>query len=291
MRLILSRKGFDRSSGGCPSPIFPDRSMIALPIPDRTSPVRYRDIVWRGSNLGEVVEALTRGKVRGSFGAHLDPDLREELRPRPPGWRPLLGQHAAAQGHLRNHGVGPGDLFLFWGLFREVDDELAWAGPPIHVVWGWLEVGEVAAVDASVRTDAAGAWRWVADHPHLAFPPDPANTLYVGADRLSRSARALPGSGVFEHLHVARRLTAAPGGRPGTWRLPLAFLPGSRKPLSYHARPERWTRQKDNVLLESAARGQEFVLDGDAYPEVVAWAIDLIATTQGGAGSETRREP
>lgn len=277
MRLILSRKGFDSGSGGCPNPLFRDGSMIALPIPDKTSPVRYRDLEWRGRNLGDVVEALTRGKVRSAFGAHLDPDLRPELRPRAPGWQPVLGQHAAAQGHLRNHGVGPGDLFLFWGLFREVDDALAWAGPPFHAVWGWLAVGEVAGVDATVRPGADAAWRWAADHPHLSFAPDPANTLYVATARLGAAAAAPPGSGVFDDFQEALRLTAELGRKPGTWRLPLAFWPGSRPPLSYHSRPERWTRRKDHALLDSAARGQEFVLDGDAYPEAVAWATDLIA--------------
>ncbi len=59
MRLILSRKGFDSSSGGCSSPIFPDGSMIALPIPDKRSPIQYQDLTWRGRNLGDVVAQLT----------------------------------------------------------------------------------------------------------------------------------------------------------------------------------------------------------------------------------------
>ena len=41
MRLILSRKGFDSANGGCPSPIFPDGSMLSLPIPSRSAPHRY----------------------------------------------------------------------------------------------------------------------------------------------------------------------------------------------------------------------------------------------------------
>ncbi|MBA3801209.1 MAG: hypothetical protein H0X18_19410 [Geodermatophilaceae bacterium] len=48
MKLILSRKGFDSAAGGCPSPILEDGSMLSLPIPDRTSPIRYRDITLRG---------------------------------------------------------------------------------------------------------------------------------------------------------------------------------------------------------------------------------------------------
>jgi len=279
MRLVLSRKGFDSASGGCPSPIFPDGSMIALPIPDRTSAVRYEDLVWRGRNLGEVVETLTGGKKRRAFGAHLDPDLRASLRPRPPGWRPALGQLGAAQGHLRNHGVGPGDLFVFWGLFRRVDARLRWEGPPLHVIWGWLQVATVAPVDATVRPALDGSWRWAEAHPHLAFPPDPASTLYVAADRLDLPGlRAEPsGAGFFDFYDDARRLTDPSARGPGTWKLPLGFLPGRRTPLSYHSRAKRWTRRDDHVLLEVAPRGQEFVLDGDAYAEAVDWVAGLLA--------------
>jgi len=34
MKIVLSRKGFDSSYGGCPSPILPDESLLSLPIPE-----------------------------------------------------------------------------------------------------------------------------------------------------------------------------------------------------------------------------------------------------------------
>jgi len=35
MKLILSRKGFDSTYGGYPSPILPDGTLLSLPIPNR----------------------------------------------------------------------------------------------------------------------------------------------------------------------------------------------------------------------------------------------------------------
>jgi hypothetical protein len=277
MRIVLSRKGFDSGSGGCPSPIFPDGSMLALPIPDKTSPVRYGDLTWRGRDLGDLVERLTRGEQTRRDGAHLDPDLRPDARPRVPGWKPVLGQIGSAQGHLRNRRVGAGDLFLFWGLFREVDRDLQWVGSPRHVIWGWLQVGTVAGMDETVRPALAEAsWGWAAGHPHVSFPRDPSNTLYVAAKELSAPGARAAAAGVFETFHPCRQLTAPNARTTSSWRLPAFFLPNGRPSLSYHDAPERWTRDGDDVLLQAASRGQEFVLDASLYEGAVEWVASLL---------------
>lgn len=283
MRLILSRKGFDSSSGGCPSPIFPDGSMISLPIPDKRSQVRYNDLTWRGRNLGDLVARLTKGKQRCDFRAHLDPDLRRDLVPHERGWRPSLGQVGAAQGHLRKQGVAAGDVFLFFGLFRPVDADLRWAGPPTHRVWGWLQVGEAAPVDDVVRRGGA-KWRWAERHPHLECPPDTSNALYVAAKHLTlpgvRSSR-VPGAGAFDIASNARCLTAPDATRVSDWTLPIGFLPRSRPALTYHADPRRWSRSGGTARLRAVAKGQEFVLDLDQYPALLVWLRRLVGDSGG----------
>lgn len=282
MRLILSRKGFDSASGGCPSPIFPDGTMIALPIPDKRSSVRYGDLTWRERNLGELVTTLTRGRQRSDYGAHLDPDLRPEMRTREAGWRPSLGQLGAAQGHLRKQKVTVGDLFLFWGVFREVDDRLRWLGPAKHYIWGWLQIGAVAPVDAVVR-NGGEQWRWAMAHPHWAFPPNPTNTLYVASEQLSLPGGgpvALAGSGVFESANEGRRLTADNAKGASQWSLPGGFLPEGRQALSYHESPGRWSRSGNRAQLLAVARGQEFVLDLDLYPDLIEWIANVITGSQ-----------
>jgi hypothetical protein len=291
VRIILSRKGFDSASGGCPSPIFPDGSMLAVPIPSEASPVTYHELRWRERELGPLVETLTNGRVRRTIGAHLDPDLRAEMRPRLPGWIASLGQHRSAQGHLKRRQIGAGDLFLFWGLFRRFDEQRGWSGSRMHIIWGWLQVGKVASVDETVRVGLSSKqWRWAADHPHLAFEPDASNTLYVAAERLKLSetaARGLPGAGVFEFYAPERQLTARGETKPSNWSLPLWFLPGRRTPLSFHPRPEQWTVSGDRVRLRATARGQEFVLDTLGYPEAIPWAAAIVGGTGTMAASST----
>jgi putative DNA base modification enzyme with NMAD domain len=285
VRLILSRKGFDSSSGGCPSPIFPDGSMLALPIPDKSSTVRYSELTWHRRNVGELVERLTRGKQRATHFAHLDPDLRAELKPRAPGWRAALGQEGGSQSHLRNQSVGVGDLFLFWGLFQRFGDDLRPRGRPIQALWGWLQVATAADVASEiVPALEAPAWEWAAAHPHVTIRKGQQarkkpNVLYVASEQLDlpgfRNAR-VPGAGVFERFRDELQLTADPDRSLSIWSLPRWFAPGRRVPLTYHHAPDRWTEQGDRVLLRTVGRGQEFVLDADEYPEALAWARTLI---------------
>ena len=47
MKIILSRKGFDTTSGGCPSPILPDGTLLSLPIPDEED-IKYSDLQYNG---------------------------------------------------------------------------------------------------------------------------------------------------------------------------------------------------------------------------------------------------
>src|SRR4051794_23719386 len=123
MRLILSRKGFDSAAGGVASPIFPDRTMYSLPIQAAGAQKCYRELREggrAGSAIGSVVEHLTGGRVSGDAIALFDPDLDEGALPRLPGWRPCFGQTSSSQSPLASCGVDLGDLFLFFGWFRQV---------------------------------------------------------------------------------------------------------------------------------------------------------------------------
>jgi hypothetical protein len=121
MKIIFSRKGFDSKFGGVASPIFASGKMLSLPIPDEKNlAVRYCDLAWESTNLGTLVEDLTKRKISRLHGVHHDPDLRFEAATRRPDWLPLFGQAKAAQSHLKNQDVGEGDIFLFFGWFRKV---------------------------------------------------------------------------------------------------------------------------------------------------------------------------
>jgi len=280
VKIILSRKGFDSSFGGCASPILEDGTLVSLPIPEPRAPATFADIQHRAASVGQLVADLARGRVTAATAAHLDPDLRPDALPRESGWRPLFGQTVAAQSHLANCGVGTGDLFLFFGWFREVERRDARFryvshAPDLHVLFGWLRVGAVWTGDKLQQ-----APRWAQSHPHVASDYGPTSTVYVAAD----DPPGQPDAGAFPRL-VDELILTAPGETRRRWRLPAWFHPeGHGSALSYHGKPSRWQRAGGQVLLTTAGRGQEFVLDADDYPEAREWATRSIA-----AGASRRR--
>jgi hypothetical protein len=279
MKIIFSRKGFDSKAGGCPSPILPDGQMLSLPIPDKQSPIAYKDIQWGSYNLGEIVVNLTKDKIPADHLAHLDPDINRTSLLRDNGWRPILGQVGAAQGHLRNQGVSPGDLFLFFGLFQEaiVDKGQVRLNSKFsakHVIWGWLQVENSMAVDEIEPAQ----YRWAKYHPHFHRGSAKSNTVYFGKERLDfpgLEGKAIDGGGVFPQFAPKRQLTAS-RAKLSIWKLPLWMFPaGKASALTYHGNPGRWNRQNDHVLLQTVSRGQEFVLDSADYPEAITWVRSL----------------
>jgi hypothetical protein len=282
VKLILSRKGFDSAAGGCPSPILDDGSMLSLPIPDRTSPIRYEDINLYGHDLGAVVADLTKGRVRPYFGAHLDPDLVATAHPRTPDWRPVFGQAGNEQTVLARKRVGDGDLFLFFGWFRRAQrsgGQLRFVpgAPDLHVIWGWLQIAKVVPV-ARLSPEP-----WMRYHPHVAAGEHRINnTLYISRETLAIDGTAtdVPGAGGFRTYDDRLRLTA-PGRSRSQWRLPGWFAPTPpRPPLGYHGDPKRWQHAGDHVVVASVGRGQEFVLDTDWYPEARPWIYELLQQSE-----------
>jgi hypothetical protein len=282
MRLVLSRKGFDSAAGGIASPIFPDGRMISLPIPSQSDNFTFADINVPGIDMGGLLADLSRQRHALADHVHLDPDIDRPADNRLHGWRPALGQIGAAQTHLEKQGVGPGDVFLFFGWFRAVEHHQGqWRyvpdAPDMHVLFGWLEIDAVIQLGLQ-RNAAIAAMPWIADHPHVANPDaygDRNNTLYV-APRYSRfRPETLHGGGRFVHYAEALRLTTPCNGR-SKWSLPRWFHPDGRPSLSYHGSDKRWQRSGDRTLLSTVGRGQEFVIDGDHYPELEGWVSSII---------------
>lgn len=285
MKIILSRKGFDSTYGEVPSPIFEDGSMLSIPIP-ADSKLTYDDLSSKnssGSKISNIVEDLTSKKgnshVKGNSDVHLDPDLNPDSYPRSDGWKPMFGTSGAAQGHLVKQGVGIGDLFLFFGWFREVINksgryEYKKSAEDKHVIFGWLQVGSI--LHPQTQVDAIPEWAKYHPHCEEAQQEEPGNCLYIASDQLQLGdiKGEFPGGGVFKtYKDHPLCLTKKGQWKRSLWELPEWFYPDADKPpLSYHTNvSKRWSKADGYAILQSVARGQEFVFDTDHYPEAIGW--------------------
>lgn len=239
MRIVFSRKGFDSASGGGPSPIV-EGCPVSLPIPGRelVGAATYGEL-----GLGELAARASKGRLSSADRCHQDPMFL-------PDGRCLFGQCGGAQTHLANRGVGVGDLFVFFGLFRE--DGQA----PHHRLFGYLWIEEMVPL-AACSPDRRAQFAALG-HPHALAMHGANDVIYVGPGKTACTA------------HPDLRLTVAEGP-PSLWNIP-AWLQAAG--LSYHHREDRWLAGN---RLRSVSRGQEFVADIGDRKAPRAWAARIIA--------------
>lgn len=283
MKIIFSRKGFDSQYGGVASPILPDGSCLSLPIPSAHGRP-LGDLACAQGPLHHIVSDLTGGRITASTRVHLDPDLQVDSVARLPNWRPCFGQVSSAQQHLANQGVSRGDVFLFFGWFRQGEvHQGRWryvpGAPDVHSLFGWLQVGDVLTVDTD-PADLCARLPWLRDHPHIEHAPaiGSKNTLYLAAEELTLPTPSpIAGAGIFQRWSDALQLTV-PGESRSVWRLPRWFMPGEGlAPLTYHRAPSRWSVSNGSAQLKTVGKGQEFVQELGSSAQARRWLSSLVS--------------
>jgi len=274
MKIILSRKGFDSSTGGFASPIMPDERLLSLPIPitkEKEKGIPYSKLRFSGQSLSEIIRQLSKGNFSNKI-AHLDPDLnRDSYEPREQGWKQVFGQIGPAQGHLTKQLVDNGDLFLFFGWFRRTryeNNQLRYlqprkCGKDLHVIFGWLQVGEILKVQRDQNQDTIP--KWLHYNPHIVnrgLREYSNNTIYIASDHLTLDGHNLSkqGAGTFPCFKPSLQLTA-PCETKAHWCLPKWLqnvLPGF---VRAHRMNRNWQCRNVFVPFDSGGRGQEFVFD------------------------------
>ena len=272
MKIILSRKGFDSQYGGYPSPVLPDGRLLSIPSPLGDNNY-YSQLMADGKrtyfDIMQVLypHILLNGKkisLTAQAACHFDPDIRRESKLRPEEWRGAFGQVDAAQGHLANMSVGIGDLFLFFGWFRKAENyegqiRFVPKAPDLHIIYGYLEVGEI------LNTKTSSIPKWLSSHPHMAktYRGSTNNTIYLSTEKLSWD-NSREGSGVFRNIDDL--VLTKPGNSRSCWALPDYFKEAH---ISYHSK-SNWKKG----YFQSAAKGQEFVVQ--ATKRIEKWAKNLI---------------
>lgn len=260
MKLILSRKGFDSGYGGMPSPILPDGTLLSMPIPSDDE-MEYKSLTYNGQNYLDILRQLKSDFDKTN--CHLDPDIRKGCFDRDDSWIAAFGQSDSALSHLNNQGIKAGDVFLFFGWFRQTEFDsngnlrFIKNAPNLHVIYGYLQVGKILS-----------DWKEIKDiywHPHadLRKRDKLLNAIYIAANKFMDTN--FEGYGTFKYSE--KYVLTKQGEEKRThWALPSCL---AHKKMTYHS-------EKNYVdgYFRSACRGQEFVVDCD--DEIKNWVISLV---------------
>lgn len=258
-RIILSRKGFDSSAGGAPSPIMNDGRIFSLPIPQKEkSPNKYKNLAFDEFSAKELLINLN-SKVTLEDYCHYDPRLNQNVG--------IFGQANAAQTELDNNGVQKGDLFLFFGWFKDFHR----TGVNLHHLFGWLQIGKIIRGEKDIKRYLKSK---KLDHPHGFKNVNryKNNTLYIGTNRMTFKNKKFEqkGFGLFKKTHSDLILTEQNKTR-SNWQLPNDF----KNTKNLFMNRLRWSDAR-RLRLSYKGYGQEFILNVEENPNVIEWALNLI---------------
>ena len=268
MKIILSRKGFDSANGKQPNPVMPDGTLLSFPISDKEyGNNTYSYLEWNGMSYYDIIKQLKpKTDLEPNGCCHLDPDLRKETKKdRKVGWKPAFGQADTALRHLRKNGVEEGDLFLFFGWFKETietDTGLVYRkdAPDLHIIYAYMQIGEIIEPNDN-------PYEWLMDHPHIGDKKQrdaDSNAIFLPSDTLSL-LHGYKGCDILTYRED-RVLTNIENYKSRRyWKLPDCF---KKVNITYHKSP--W----ENGYFKSAGRGQEFVME--ANNEITEWVKKII---------------
>ena len=259
-RIILSRKGFDAKAGGSASPIFRDGRIFSIPIPqNHPSPKKYKDLDLFGTSGTELLKEVS-AKVKPTDYCHYDPQLNEEIG--------IFGQAGSSQTELKNNGVSSGDLFLFFGWFKNFSIK----GRDLHHLFGWLQIKEIIEGSKAITTYLK---KKNIAHPHGYGDTSrfSNNTIYISKKTLEINEKIFfdKGHGLFKKTHNDLILTEAYKTR-SRWKLPSRYFSNTE---GLFLNRMRWENEKESKIFYKGF-GQEFILDIEKNPSVMTWAVNLI---------------
>jgi hypothetical protein len=261
LKIILSRKGFDSSAGGYPSLIFPDGSLFSIPIPSSKDDIFYSDLTvdHEGESIQSILNDITGNRICANKHwntcdymvseqrCHYDPmPIREESSI-------ALGQAGRAESHLRKQGLDVGDIFLFYGWFKQVEKKDGrWVykanAEDIHLIWAWMSVGGIMNLDnIQQRKMVSVQYPFLAAHPHLSEWRNAPNRIYLSQD-----------GGLFRYSDLRCLTDCEEYQGRSTWRLPKCF----NQPQAF-TYLKNFSQCGEQVIIRYQGYGQEFVLDLD----------------------------
>ena len=260
-RIVLSRKGFDSVAGGVASPIFADEKIFSIPIPQKSpSPHKYSNLKFNGLSGKEILKEASVKNVTISDYCHYDPLLTEKIG--------IFGQASASQTELKKNNVNVGDIFLFFGWFKQYSKK----GKDLHHLFGWLQIDKIIENQKEIIEYLKNI---DTKHPHgygdiSRFTN---NTIYIAKKKMviPNKKLSLKGFGLFKNTHSELILTEQRSSR-SRWKLPDKYFSDTKNLFLNRL---KWKDEK-NCLVDCIGQGQEYILNAEENPKIIDWVIELI---------------
>ena len=258
-RIILSRKGFDSKAGGGPSLILKDRRIFSIPIPQSyPSPSKYKDLIFDGVKMTDLL-SMTSTYVNKNDYCHFDPYLNKGTG--------IFGQAGSSQSELNNNRVLSGDLFLFFGWFKDLRNK-----KNIHHLFGWLQIDLIIKSTKKIKEYLS---KKNIQHPHgyKNVSRYKNNTLYIAKKNLEIENFILSkkGHGLFKKTHRELILSEFNMSR-SRWKFPKKYFINTSNIFLNRL---KWDDEM-NCRTFYKGFGQEFILNAEDNPTIVVWAKNLI---------------
>ena len=325
MKVIFSRQGFDSSYGGYPSIILPEEmgsKMISFPIPeagkrkDKTN-ITVGEIEGKGAekiiyklgggitlSLEKILKDLTKSKrthreeIKNPANDdgytliedtifHYDPQIQEI-----DGGNnyAALGQSGAAASHLLNENIEKGDIFLFFGRFRETtrdeDGVIKYrrGTKEYHVIWGYMIVDDIFYIiqkenckinekkyDICIKKNNElevvddnylEKYKNIDNHPHCLNSYS--NPKYKKNTNIIICGKTF---GTFKYtfkIDDVLRLTQYKSSNLTNWEIPNFWGYPKTNPkisMTYNTENKKEILKNGNLKIQSASIGQEFVIN------------------------------
>lgn len=274
MKVILSRKGFDLKHGGIPCPILPDGTLLSFPKPNDIGYLKYDDLLNNnGQSYLDIIHSLKPKLATTLTSARCfpNPDIQNGVYLTPPDWKPAYGQFGPSESHLDSQNITVGDIFLFYGWFKQteydVDGNLHFIpdAPELHIIFGYLQIGAIIKNNNYI----ARKYHWHSN-AHIDNSKKKHNTIYIPTKKLSYNNRQ-KGYGL---LPYSKKLVLTKEGyHYSKWELP-AFFKRPDVTITYHNNiTNGFIPNKE--YFQSSSIGQEFVITGTF--DLKNWVHDLIS--------------
>ena len=177
---------------------------------------------------------------------------------------------------MKNNNINIGDLFLFWGWFREtvtLNKKTVYLkkDPGHYRFFGWLQIGKIIHLgkDPSWYSEHKSISN---SHPHTIGHWKENNTLYLASDKLNAfGLKNYYGFGKFNASEYTN-LSIDPSYKKSLWKCPDWLNPKlGGCGMTYHKDKKRWGKNS----VEIVGRGQEFIAEPKKKDKCKKWLTNI----------------